>query len=66
MAHRCKKGGLAKRFYRGRLIGPGGLTCSCCADTKKRGKKKNKALGRHVKRVNRRAWKAEAEQAIAA
>jgi len=65
MAHRCKKGGLAKRFYKTGEIGPGGLTCPCCADTKKIGKTKNKALGRRVKRINRRAWKAEAEREVA-
>jgi len=51
MAKRCKKGGLAKRFYETGKIGPGGLTCPCCADTKIKGKKKNKDTFRFLATV---------------
>jgi len=64
MAKRCKKGGLAQRFNESGQVGPGGLSCPCCADTRTRGKKKNKKLGRLVKRINRRKWKEEVKELI--
>jgi hypothetical protein len=47
--------GLRKRFYITGKIGPGGMKCTCCANTKYQ-RRKNKRIGKIMRAWEKRKW----------